>query len=80
MFEGRDFPKALDEGVFNDWLANGRLSRIGYKYLLIVWDDYDSAYQPVYISDRDEIKTYKASTSRERFIAAYDLYSESRIL
>ena len=79
MFEGPDFPKALDETVFNRWLESGRLSKIGYLYLLIVWDDYESAYLPVYVADRNEIKTYQASRSRERFIAAYDLYSESKI-
>ncbi len=80
MFEGPDFPKALDEEVFNQWLENGRLSRIGYHYLIIVWDDYESAYQPVYIAHRDEINSYRKPGSRERFIAAYDLYSESKIV
>ena len=79
MFDGPDYPKPLDEEIFNRWLENGRLSRIGYSYLLIVWDDYESAYQPIYLTHRDEIKTYKTSRSRERFIAAYDLYSESRM-
>lgn len=79
MFEGRDFPKALDEEVFNGWLENGRLSKIGYNYLVVVWDDYEAAYRPFYAALRDEIETYQASRSRERFIAAYDLYSESRI-
>ena len=79
MFEGPDYPKPLDEELFNRWLENGRGSKIGYNYLLIVWDDFESAYQPVYLSKRHEIKAYKTSTSRERFIAAYDLYSESRI-
>jgi len=80
MFEGPDFPKALDEEVFNQWLENGRLSRIGYHYLIIVWDDFESAYQPVYIAHRNEINTYRKPGNRERFIAAYDLYSESRIV
>jgi hypothetical protein len=80
MFEGPDFPKALDEEVFNTWLENGRLSKIKHNYLIVVWDDYESAYQPIYLVDRDEIETYKTSRSRERFIAAYDLYSESRIV
>ena len=80
MFDGPDFPKALDEEVFNRWLENGRLSKIGYNYLLVVWDDYESAYQPIYVAHREEIKPYKTSRSRERFIAAYDLYSESRII
>jgi len=79
MFEGPDFPKALDEEMFNDWLENGRASKFGYRYLLIVWDDFEASYQPVYIANRDEITSYTRSTSRERFIAAYDLYSESKI-
>lgn len=81
MFEGRDFPKALDEEVFNQWLENGRLSKIGYKYLLIIWDEFDSAYQPVYTEDRNDVNQYdRSALSRERLVAAYDLYSESRIL
>jgi hypothetical protein len=83
MFEGPDFPRSLDENLFNDWLANGRLSKIGYNYLLIVWDDYDVLYRPVYAEHRDEIGAYdiyKSSTNRESLVAAYDLYSESRIV
>lgn len=79
MFEGPDFPKGLDEQVFNGWLENGRQSKMGYNYLLIVWDDYDSEYQPVYVANRHEIHSYETSKSRERLIAAYDLYSESKI-
>ncbi len=79
MFEGSDYPKGLDEEVFNQWLENGRLSKIGYHYLLIVWDDYESAYQPVYVGHRDEIESFQKHSNRERFVAAYDLYSESRI-
>ena len=80
MFEGRDFPKALDEDLFNLWLENGRSSKIRYNYLLIVWDEYEAAYQPVYAEHRDEIEPYKSSVSRERLVAVYDLYSESRIV
>jgi hypothetical protein len=81
MFEGPDFPKSLSEEVFDLWLEKGRLSKIGYHYLLVVWDEYESGYQPVYAEHREEIKTYqKASNSRERLIAVYDLYSESRII
>ena len=80
MFDGPDFPKALDEEVFNRWLENGRLSKIGYHYLLVVWDEYESAYQPVYAEKRDEIDHYETRVNRERLIAAYDLYSESRII
>lgn len=80
MFEGPDFPKSLSEEVFNQWLENGRLSLLGYHYLLIVWDEYDSAYHAVYVGRRNEIDPYKDSRSRERLIAVYDLYSESRII
>lgn len=80
MFEGPDFLKPLNEEVFNQWLENGRLSLLGYHYLLIVWDEYDAAYQPVYVGRRNEIDRYRESRSRERLIAAYDLYSESRII
>lgn len=83
MFDGSDFPKSLDEAVFNLWLENGRLSKIRYHYLLIVWDGYESTYRPVYAERRDEIneyERYETSTGRESLIAAYDLYSESRIV
>jgi hypothetical protein len=80
MFDGPDFPKSLNEETFNLWLEKGRQDKIGHNYLLIVWDEYDAAYQPVYAKHRDEIDHYKTASSRERFIAAYDLYSESRIM
>ncbi|PZR38110.1 MAG: hypothetical protein DI538_10470 [Azospira oryzae] len=82
MFDGPDFPKSLSEDVFNSWLEEGRLSKIGYHYLLVVWDEYDAAYRPVYAELRSEIEEYemyKSSTRRESLVAAYDLYSESRI-
>jgi hypothetical protein len=83
MFDGSDFPKSLDEEVFNVWLENGRLNKIGYNYLLVVWDRYESAYRPVYATRRDEIgeyESYRTSSGRESLVAAYDLYSESRIV
>jgi hypothetical protein len=83
MFEGPNSPKSLDEELFNVWLENGRLSKRRYSYLLIVWDEYESKYQPYYAEHREEIdeyETYKKSTGRESLVAAYDLYSESRII
>jgi hypothetical protein len=83
MFEGSDFPKSLDEDVFNLWLENGRQSKIRYNYMLVVWDEYESKYRPVYAEHRDEIgqyDMYRTSVGRESLIAAYDLYSESRIV
>jgi hypothetical protein len=80
MFDGAGFQKPLDEEVFKRWLENGRSSKMGYHYLLIVWDDYEAAYQPVYIEHRDSISAYKSSGSREKLVAAYDLYSETKIV
>jgi hypothetical protein len=80
MFDGPGFPKSLDEEVFNAWLENGRVSKLGYKYLLVIWDEYDAAYHPVYTEHRREISDYSQSSfSRERLIAAYDLYSEGLV-
>jgi hypothetical protein len=82
MFEGSDFPKSLDEAVFNGWLEHGRQSKIGYNYLLIIWDGYEATYRPIYAERRDEIgeyESYRESVGRESLVAAYDLYSESRV-
>ena len=83
MFNGPDFPKSLDEEDFNLWLENGRQSKLAYNYLLIVWDGYESAYRPVYATKRDEIEQYEmyqTAKARESLVAAYNLYSESRIV
>jgi hypothetical protein len=83
MFDGRGFPKSLNEDDFNLWLENGRLSKVGYSYLLVVWDQYESKYAPVYIERREEIdgyERYESAIGRESLVAAYDLYSESRII
>ena len=83
MFNSSDFPKALDEETFNTWLENGRLSMLSYNCLLIIWDELEAEYQPVYVEHRNSIQEYERyqnATSRESLIAAYDLYSESRIV
>jgi hypothetical protein len=80
MFDDPNFPKSLDEEVFNLWLEKGRTSKLGYNYLLVVWDEFESTYQPVYATNRDEFESYQQSVSTERLIAAYDLYSESKIV
>ncbi len=79
MFDGHEFPKSLDEETFNSWLENGRLSKMGYLYLLIIWDEYESMYRPMYVGNRDEVENHRSS-GRERLVAVYDLYSESRII
>lgn len=83
MFDGPDFPKSLDEDAFNSWLEDGRQRKMGYNYLLVVWDEYESAYRPVYAAQRHEIndyEKYRKATGRESLVAAYDLYSESKII
>ena len=82
MFDGLDYPKSLDEEVFDHWLEKGRLSKIRYDYLLIVWDAVENEYIPIYTEDRDSIAYYEQhpnATGREALVAVYDLYSEARI-
>lgn len=82
MFEGPDFPKSLDEEIFDSWLESGRQRKLSYNYLLIIWNELELEYQPVYVENRDAINNYtKDKTSgRELLVAAYDLYSESRVV
>ncbi len=82
MFDGAAFPQSLEEDIFDSWLEKGRLSKIGYTYMLVVWDAYEAIYLPVYVEDREKIKDferYESSTGRESLVAAYDLYSETRV-
>ncbi|CAD5277246.1 MULTISPECIES: hypothetical protein [unclassified Imperialibacter] len=82
MFHGSGFPTTLDEQVFNDWLEAGRNSKLSYTYMLIIWDELDSKYLPVYTAEREKIldyKRYPGASSNESLIAAYDLYSESKV-
>ncbi len=82
MFDGASFPQPLEEDVFDAWIEKGRDSKIGYTYMLVVWDAYEAEYLPVYVEDRDKIKEferYESSTGRESLVAAYDLYSETRV-
>lgn len=83
MFEGADFPKSLNEELFDSWLENGRQSKLSYNYMLIIWDELEAEYRPVYLGSRDELKDYaehKIAIGRESLVAAYDLYSESRVI
>lgn len=82
MFNGPDFPASLDEDTFNRWLENGRASKLGYAYLLVVWDEYESMYRAIYsagIAEIEKYPRYRSSVGRESLVAAYDLYSESRV-
>lgn len=83
MFDGPDYPQSLDESVFESWLEKGRASIIPYAYLLIIWDELESNYMPVYTEDRSEIQQfarYGNAPDHRLLLAAYDLYSESRVV
>lgn len=83
MFEGPNYPKALEESLFDDWLEQGRNKIMPYHYLLILWDDLDQKYFPHYVEKKSEIFEYSKygfTPEQQSLIAAYDLYSESRIV
>lgn len=83
MFDSPDYPQSLEESLFENWLELGRSSKIPYAYLLVVWDDLDMQYLAVYVENRSEIKEfarYGNSPEHRTLVAAYDLYSEGRIL
>jgi len=82
MFDGRDFPKSLEESRFESWLEQGRSSKISYAYILILWDEVEGEYLPMFVEDRSAIASYERygeSVGRQALVAAYDLFSESRI-
>ena len=82
MFDGRDFPKSLEESLFESWLAQGRSSKISYAYILIIWDEVEGEYLPVFVEDRSDIASYDRygeSVGRQSLVAAYDLFSGSRV-
>jgi len=83
MFDSPDYPQALDEALFESWLEMGREAKIPYAYLLIVWDEIESSYLPVFVENRSEIDGYErygASPVSRLLVAAYDLYSESKVV
>ena len=44
MFDSSDFPKPLDEDLFDQWLEKGRNSKIANHYLLVIWDTMEENY------------------------------------
>lgn len=83
MFDSPEYPDSLDEAIFESWFEDGRSNKIAYAYLLIVWDEIESKYIPVYSEDRSGINAYEKygdSPARQLLVAAYDLYSESKVL
>ena len=83
MFDSHEYPKALDEELFEQWLEEGRTSKMSYEYMLVVWDDLESDYHPEFVADRSQIERYPfwgVSSGHSTTIAVYNLYSESRIV
>ena len=76
MFDGPDYPKTLDEALFDDWLEAGRMNKMGYKYLLILWDDIEQQYQPVFAEEKNkvlEFEKFGESIAHESLIAMLSL-------
>lgn len=83
MFESREYPKALDEALFEQWLEAGRESKMSYEYMLVVWDDLEADYHPEYAASRVDFEGFPKwgnSSSQSALIAVYHLYSESRVM
>lgn len=84
MFDSADYPQSLSEDQFDAWLEKGRESKIRYELMLIVWDDFEKVYQPIYAANKAEAKKlnigqWGETVENEAVIAVYDLYSEARI-
>jgi len=79
MFESLQYSKPLDEDLFEEWLEKGRNHKLGYEYLLIIWNMHEEDYHPVFLERREEIFTHTKNDFNEVAVAAYDLFSESRI-
>jgi hypothetical protein len=49
---------------------------------LVLWDDLEQEYLPVYVENRAGIQGYEkygCSPAQQLLVAAYDLFSESRV-
>ncbi|TDQ19557.1 hypothetical protein DFQ04_1380 [Algoriphagus boseongensis] len=82
MFDSSDYPKSLKESQFEDWLETGRASKLSYAYLAIIWDELEGNYFPAFVENREDLEgygRYGQSFERQTLVAAYDLYSESRV-
>jgi hypothetical protein len=83
MFDSPDYPQALDETIFDKWMESGRDSKIPYAYLLIIWDELEGVYLPEFVESRKEIQAYSRygqSPEYRLLVAAYDLFSEGRVV
>ncbi len=83
MFEGPNYPQSLDESLLEEWLEKGRTSKIPYAYLVVIYDELDSLYAPVYVEQRSDLQKYPRygqAPDHQLLVAAYDLYSETRVI
>ena len=71
----------LSEDRFDEWLIAGRASKIRYAYMIVLWDESEREYRPIYLPDRNALESYDVNSAGvgDVFIAAYDLYTESKI-
>ncbi len=77
MFDGLGFSKSLDEETFDQWLVNGRESKINYEFMLVIWEEGEQDFCPVYLEQRHEIEAHQANHSI--IVAAYNLFSETKV-
>ncbi|QSE96482.1 hypothetical protein [Fulvivirga lutea] len=80
MFDTHNFSKSLEEDVFDSWLEAGRNSKLGYEYMVVVWLTMEEEFKPIYLERRDQLSELTdISNLTEVVVAAYDLYSESKV-
>ena len=84
MFESPEYPQPLDEDHFDEWLERGRASKIPYEYMLVVWDEGERHYYPIYLENLSDVYEHGRDFNEGRYgegrlIAAYHLFSESKV-
>ncbi|SNT26796.1 hypothetical protein SAMN05421640_3056 [Ekhidna lutea] len=82
MFENLNFDEPLDENRFDQWFDEGRESKIRFEYLVVLWDEMEKDYRPVFLAERAKLKKYVDDPANvgDVFVAAYDLYTESKVM
>ncbi|MCR9249291.1 MAG: hypothetical protein NXI20_02670 [bacterium] len=78
MFE-TSTEKSLDESVFDQWLEDGKNRMLGEQYMLVIWNELELEFSPMYVVNKSDINTSLSASIHERILGAYDLYSGSRI-
>lgn len=84
MFEGPEYRKSLDEDTFDQWLENGRESKMNYEFMLVIWDDMAHDYLPEYVESRQQISSqglgiYGKTNGLTSIVAIYNLFSEAKV-